>query len=74
MQQVSIQTPGSRGECRFIRDYYLNYAATTAHPLRERRCSGTISHLNRRDLDDIPGRAGHRLGTHYLMLPNYMID
>src|SRR6266571_2411973 len=49
--------PGSCGECRFIRDYHLYYATTTAYSLKERRYSCTVSRRNRRDHYDIPGRA-----------------
>src|SRR5437660_10029725 len=57
-REQSSAFPGSCGECRFIRDYHLYYATTTAHHLRERRCSCTVSRLLSRDLYDIQGRPG----------------
>src|SRR6266700_37258 len=56
-REQSSAFPGSCGECRFIGDYHLYYATTTAYSLRERRCSCTVSRLIRRDLYNIPGRA-----------------
>ena len=56
-REQSSAFSSSCGECRFIRDYHFYYPPTTAHHFRERRCSCTVSHLIRRDLYDIPGRA-----------------